>query len=157
MTRNWLAKLKSLIGDTAATAAVEFALIAPALVLIPVPVVDIGVGLYTQMEVRLAAQAGAQYALGHAYDSAQITDAATAATPLAVTITTQQSCGCPSGTTVDMVVGTPGACGTCAGGATAGTYVQVLSTATYTPPIAFKDVAFLSTYTLSSTSTVRTQ
>ena len=153
MTKNWLAGLKSLIAGKAGTSAMEFALIAPALIIIPIPVVDAGLGLYAQMEVREAAQAGAQYALLHAYDSAQILAAATAATPLSVTITSQQNCGCPNGTSITLG-GAPGTCAACAGGGAAGTYVQVTSAATYRPPIAFAPI-IKNSYALSGSSVVR--
>jgi len=47
----------------AGNAAVEFALIAPVLAATLVAMTDLGIGLYSKMQVENAAQAGAQYAI----------------------------------------------------------------------------------------------
>ena len=147
--------IRRVLGDRRGVSALEFAFIAPILIALPVPVFDLGLGLYAQMQVYSAAQSGAQYVLLHTYDSAQIQSAATSATPLAVTVASQQNCGCPNGTSITLG-GAPGTCGTCAGGAAAGTYVQVTVSTTYTPLIAFPPL-IRSSYALASTSTLRFQ
>ena len=130
-------RLAAMLRDRKGVSVVEFALLAPALIAVPVPIVDLGLGLYAKMEVQNAAQAGAQYALVHSASgplaSAQVQAAVTASTALTVTAGMSQSCGCPSGS---AVVAT--ACGTnCAGGAAPGTYVTVTAQATYTPLVAY--------------------
>jgi Flp pilus assembly protein TadG len=144
--------------DTSAVSAVEFALVAPLLIAIPIPVLDLGLGLYTQMQVKEAAQAGAQYALLHGYDSAQIQAAATGATPVSLgagAVSSQENCGCPNGTSLTLG-GAPGSCATCTSGATPGDYVSVTVTTTYAPPVAFPSLIHGS-YTLTSTSVLRIQ
>ena len=148
-----LKRFKVVLRDTSAVSAVEFALLAPALIAIPIPVLDIGLGLYAQMQVKEAAQAGAEYALIHSsYDASQIQAAATSATPLSLgSVNSSQSCGCPSGNSIVL-----GSCGTCPNGANSGTYVSVSVSATYTPPIAAPPV-IQSSYALTSTSLLRIQ
>lgn len=153
-----LETLRRALRDRSAVSAVEFGLIAPALIAIPIPVLDIGLGLYTQMQVYEAAQAGTEYALLHTYDSNQIQSAATSATSLSLAgnaISSAENCGCPTGASITMG-GAPGTCGTCANGAAAGNYVTVTVTTTYTPPVAFPPV-ISSSYTLTGTSVLRIQ
>src|SRR6185437_15710460 len=80
-------------------AAVEFVLLAPILVGVLVGVADLGNGIYRWMEVSSAAEAGAQFAVRQGYNAAAIMSAVSSATSLpAVTTTSSQFCGCPSGT-----------------------------------------------------------
>ena len=65
-------------------AAVEFSIAAPVLVIIFVPLIDIGMGIYQQMQVQDAAQAGTQYAMAHGWNSSAIQSAVTSATALSV-------------------------------------------------------------------------
>jgi Flp pilus assembly protein TadG len=62
--------------------AVEFAVAAPVLVALLIPLVDLGIALYEQVEVNTAAQAGADYALLKAptFNSTAISSAVTGAT-----------------------------------------------------------------------------
>ena len=57
--------------------AIEFAMIAPILAGMLVGMTDLGVGIYENMEVRNAAQAGAQYAIAKGWDSTAIQNAVT--------------------------------------------------------------------------------
>ena len=140
--------------DGRGVAAVEFALAAPLLATILTVLVDFGFGFYEKMQVEVAAQAGAQYALLYGWNSASIQNAVTGATPLSgltATPAPAQSCGCPSGTAVAAA-----ACGsTCSNGLAAGTYVTVSAQATYTPLISYPVMG--STVTLSAQSMVRIQ
>ncbi|HLG88383.1 MAG TPA: TadE/TadG family type IV pilus assembly protein [Alphaproteobacteria bacterium] len=154
--RRLLEVVQRVIRDTSAVSALEFGLLAPMLIAIPIPVLDIGLGLYSQMQVKEAAQAGAEYALLHGYDSAQIQEAATSATPVSLgagAVSSQENCGCPNGTSLTLG-GAPGSCATCGDGATPGNYVSVTVTTTYTPPVAFPPL-IQSSYTLTSKSVLR--
>ena len=55
--------------------AVEFAVLAPVLILMFVALADLGLGIYQNMQVDSAAQYGAQYALVNGYNSDAITSA----------------------------------------------------------------------------------
>ena len=134
---------------------IEFALIAPVLILAFIATADFGLAIYAKMEVENAAQAGTEYAsLSSTYDSSKISSAVTSATNLSVSATPAPSrfCGCPSSSGGV----TTATCGTnCASGAYAGTYVSASAQATYSTIISYPGIP--STYTFSSTSTVRIQ
>lgn len=147
----WLMVL--LRGD-GGVAALEFAIGAPLLIAILIPLIDLGMGFYTKMQVQDAAQAGVQYALANGWNSVAIQNAVMAATTLpsisAVPAATT-SCGCAAGASV-----TPANCGsTCADGQPAGTYVTASAQAVYTPLIPYP--ALGSTVTLSAQATARIQ
>jgi Flp pilus assembly protein TadG len=138
-------------------AAVEFGLLAPMLLLIVAASLDLGLAYSAQIKVQQAAQAGAQYALLHGFDSTKITTAVTSATSLSVNATPAptQQCGCLTGSTVTLS-GTPPCLVTCGNGVTPGTYVQVNAQASYTPLIPYATLLSSPT-TLSSQAQVRIQ
>lgn len=146
--------MRSALGDARGASAVEFALLAPFLVAILIPTADLGMGLYSKMQVQDAAQAGAQYAVFHGWNSAAIQNAVTSATSLSsisASPAPTQSCGCASGTSI-----MPAACGTtCPDGQSAGTYVTVAAQAQYQPLIPYP--ALGTSVTLSAQSMVRIQ
>ncbi len=103
-------------------AAVEFAAVAPFVLALFVPLADLGAYIYDNMELQLAAQAGAEYAARHQWDPTGIQNAIIAAAPgLNLSLVDQsvpnandvlpspfdpqhvQFCGCASGTTVTQV------------------------------------------------------
>ena len=136
-------------------AAIEFAIMGAALCLLVVATGDLGMGFYSYMQVQNSAQAGAEYAAMHGYDSAAITTAVTNATStpgITASPVPTKFCGCPSGT---MVTAT--ACGNlCASdGTTAGTYVTASAARTYSTLISYP--LFPATYQQTSTATVRIQ
>jgi Flp pilus assembly protein TadG len=137
-------------------AAIEFALATPILLGLLVPVADLGIAFSQQIQVQQAAQAGAQYALLHGYNSSAISNAVTAATKLpAVSVTSgypKQSCGCPTGTTIDL---TAACASTCANGETAGSYVIVNAQSAYNPVLPYSVLG--SRTTLTAQATVRVQ
>ncbi len=96
-------RLRRLLGCSRGVAAVEFALAAPILLGVLVPVADLGIAFAKQQQLRQAVQAGAQYAASHPWDQASpaaIASVVTAATPLSgVTVSPApyQQCGCPNG------------------------------------------------------------
>jgi Flp pilus assembly protein TadG len=138
-------------------AAVEFGLLAPMLLLIVAASIDLGLAYSAQMKVQQAAQAGAQYALLHGFDSTKITAAVTAATTLSVNASpaATQRCGCLSGSTVTLS-GTPPCLVTCGNGLTPGTYVTVNAQASYTPLVPYATLLSSPT-TLTSQAQVRIQ
>jgi len=135
-------------------AAVEFAVALPLLAGILLPMLDIGMATYQEMQVIDAAQAGADYALEHGWNSTAIQSAVTNATNLAgVSASPSPSnfCGCPSGSAVASAT-----CGsTCASGLVAGSYVTVGAQVTFTPLVPYS--GFGSSVVLHGTSTVRIQ
>ena len=135
-------------------AAIEFAILGAVLCLIVVGVGDLGLGFYSYMQVQNSAQAGAQYAAVHGYNSSSITSAVTSATSVSginATPAPTSFCGCVSGNTVATAT-----CGSvCSNGMTAGTYVQVSAARTYSTLISYP--GFPASYNQTATSTVRIQ
>jgi Flp pilus assembly pilin Flp len=126
-----LKRLKRLPRDERGTAAVEFALLAPVLLMLAAGAIDVSRLIAQTMQVRAAAQAGADYALKNGvdpWDPGAIQGAVTAATPLAVTPVAAEEVGCASGS---AIVPPPGPL--CAAGGTPGTFVNVDATASFTP------------------------
>ena len=158
-------------------AAVEFAMMAPFLLGLMVPLADLGAYIYDYMEIQLAAQAGGEYAARHGWDPNGIQNAITAAAPsLGLVLTgdsnfngagdvlptsftpaTVQSCGCASGTTITAVT-----CSNprpvCAGtGATSGLYYTVGARTVYHTISGFQYPFLASGQTIQATSIVRVQ
>jgi Flp pilus assembly protein TadG len=156
MMRGWKRALRHIAGfarGREGTAAVEFSVAAPILVVIFIPLIDIGMAVYQQMQVQDAAQAGAQYAMAHGWNSSAIVSAVTSATPLSVSASPSpaKSCGCPASSSVSAA-----SCGsTCPDGQTAGTYVTVGAQATYVPLLPYPLMG--SSVTLSAQATARIQ
>src|SRR5215472_5095757 len=61
---------------------IEFAIIAPVLILAFIASADFGLAIYAKMEVENAAQAGTEYAARNGYTSSSISSAVTSATNL---------------------------------------------------------------------------
>jgi Flp pilus assembly protein TadG len=80
----FIERLSTLLRATEGSAAMEFGLIAPMLGAILLPVIDIGIGFYQRMQVQDAAQAGAQYAMTHGWNSTAIQNAVRSATTLSI-------------------------------------------------------------------------
>lgn len=143
---------RQVLRDTSGIAAVEFAMIVPALLAMFICISDLGVGIYTDMQVNNAAQYGTEYAVRNGYDATAITNAVRNATSLAsVTVNTSQSCGCPSGNTIV----TTSCSASCGDGTNAGTFVQVSATNTYTTFIHYPGLP--ASFTLVGQSNVRLQ
>jgi Flp pilus assembly protein TadG len=140
--------------DAAGVSTIEFAFVVSFLCLLAVGVVDFGMGLWEQMQVGNAARAGAEYAAANGWTSnspGNIETEATSATGLSsISATASESCGCPNASTGI----TSATCGSsCASGGTAGTYVTVTASATYSTIITYPGIP--SSFSLSSTATVR--
>jgi Flp pilus assembly protein TadG len=63
MISEMIRALRRLFGCTTATAAVEAAIFAPIFLILTVGITDVGSGMFAQMTVNAAAQAGAAYAV----------------------------------------------------------------------------------------------
>lgn len=135
-------------------AAVEFAIIAPALVLMMIPTVDFSLGIHRRMQVQNAAQAGLQYAALHGFNASAITSAVTSATSfsgISASPAPSQFCGCASSTAITTI-----ACSsTCSGGLTPGSYVTVSAQATYNTLLPYPGIQ--PSFNFTSQSTVRLQ
>jgi Flp pilus assembly protein TadG len=142
----------------AGNALIEFAIIAPLLIVMCIYVIDFGFFAFRQTELQHATQAGAQYAaVEQSYDSAKISSAVTNdANDSSFTISTTPSkfCGCPSSTGVTPVACPPP-------NTTCGTYVTVSTQATYNTiaPVSGKlfTITVPSSYSLKGSATVRIQ
>lgn len=136
------------------TAAIEFALAAPVLVLLLAGVVELGFGIYQAMQVQNAAEAGALYAAENGWDPAGISAAvlnATGATGITASPAPQQFCGCPAANGIVVA-----ACGaTCAGGDPAGSYIQVNASAARVSILPDADFSLPATFT--GQATIRSQ
>lgn len=152
--QRWLSRAASLRRSEHGNAALEFALASPILLVLLVPMADLGIAFSEQIQVQQAAEAGAQYALLHGYDSSKISGAVTAATTLtsvSAAPAPSQSCGCPTGSAI-----TAASCGsTCGDGEAAGSYVFVNAQASYTPQLPYSVLG--SGVTLTAQATVRVQ
>lgn len=93
---------RRLRGDRRGAAAVEFAMIAPFLLGLLLPIADLGTYVYDSMQLQLAAQAGAEYAARHDWDPNGILSAMQNAAPRLNLSTNDQSV--PN--TTDLLPGT---------------------------------------------------
>jgi Flp pilus assembly protein TadG len=136
------------------TTAIEFAIIAPVLMLMTICTIDMGIGFYRYMQVESAAGVGAQSAALHGFNTSNIASAITNATSysgISASPAPSQFCGCPSTSGIEVAT-----CGsTCTGGAAAGTYVTTSAQSTYTPIMSYPLLP--SSFTLSAQSTMRIQ
>jgi Flp pilus assembly protein TadG len=163
----WHAIRTFLIGTDgmAGNALIEFAIIAPLLIVMCVYVADFGFFLFRQTELQHATQTGAQYAIAYGYDSAKISSAVSNDSndaSFTISTTPNEFCACPESGVVTQIAS--GACvsgSTCPGGAVAGTYVTVSTTATYNTiaPVSGKlfTITVPSSYLLKGSATVRIQ
>ncbi|HEV2551362.1 MAG TPA: TadE/TadG family type IV pilus assembly protein [Stellaceae bacterium] len=140
-SRRILATMRRGAASKDGNAAVEFAIIAPVLVGLLVPIADYGLYIYDQMQLNLAAQAGMEYAARNGWVPAGIQQAAINASPTlnltAQNVSSSEFCGCPSGTSItvqncnDPNTGQQAHCGNNAANPLVGTYVNVTTTFQY--------------------------
>ena len=136
-------------------AAIEFAIVAPTLVLLFICTADLSLGIYRKMQVQNAAQSGAAYAMLYGFTQNSISSAVTNATGLSAVAATPQPnefCGCPSATSGVTSISCTS---TCPNGATPGTYVTVSAQATYETILPYPMVP--NSFTFNAQSTVRLQ
>lgn len=135
-------------------AAIEFAVFGPIICMVMVCTADLGIGIYQDMQVEAAAQAGAQYAASNGFNTVNIMNAVQSATPntnITASPWPATSCGCPSPSGVTTV----SCSATCTDGTAAGTYATVSATETYTTIIPYPMLPH--TFTLSAAAMVRLQ
>jgi Flp pilus assembly protein TadG len=109
------------------TAAIEFALIIPFLLIILVGLTEVGLFAYQGMQVQNAVEAGAIYVAKKGWNAAGISSAvmnASGTEGITASPAPTQFCGCPSA--AGIVAATCGV--TCASGGTTGTYVKINAT-----------------------------
>jgi len=129
---------------------IEYALIAPILLLILAALFDFGMAVYDSMSLKEAARSGAQYARKYPSNVAGITQVVANATgidPQNLTVTTNLSCQCQDGSAA--VCGT-----TCAAGPTE-TYVTVAVQEPYATLLPYP--ASVAPLTLQGAATLRIQ
>lgn len=140
--------------DIRGVALIEFAIIAPILVILMVCTIDLAMGIYRKMQVQNAAQAGAQYAMLRGFNASSISSAVVNATKFSGVSASPgpiQFCGCASSTGVSSA-----ACNsTCSGGALAGTYVTVSAKGTYKTLLLYPSIP--ENFNFTAQSTVRIQ
>ena len=141
-------------GNTSGAAAIEFGVVVPMLALMVTAVIDLGLGIYSKMQLEDAAQAGVEWAIRNGFDANAISTAVTSATGstrISATPAPVQYCGCASGSSISSAT-----CGsTCPDGALAGTYITVSAQVTYNTTLNYPAVP--STYNFATQSTARLQ
>ena len=137
-------------GDARGVAAIEFAVMVPILALMMVCTIDLGMGVYCNMRVQNAAQAGAQYAVVNGFDANAIANAVLSATNssgLVASPAPSKFCGCATNAGI-----TSAACSsTCPGGSIPGSYVKVSAQNTYTTLLPYPLLPRSFTFTAQST------
>ena len=140
----------------AGVAAIELAIVSPLIVTGVLGAGELGFTIFRQTQVSFAAQAGADYAVAHGFNTTKLSDAivnATTYTAIAATPAPKQFCGCPLATGVSALASAPPCSAVCSGGATAGTYVTASSKALFSPII--PNPWQSTTVTLAAQATVR--
>jgi Flp pilus assembly protein TadG len=138
--------------DRSGVTAVEFAIITPVMVFIFICIADLGIGMYTDMQVNNAAQYGTEYALIKGYNSSAISSAVQSSTSLSnASVSPTQFCGCPSANGI-----VSSSCNSsCSDGTKAGTFVKVAVSDSYATILRYPGLP--SKFNLTAQSTVRLQ
>ena len=140
--------------DSHGAAAIEFALLVPTLIVLAICTADLGHGIYRNMQVQNAAQAGVTYAAARGFSESLIAGAVVSATTYsdikAIPAPTKY-CGCPSNGSIASAVCTA----TCSDGSTPGTYVTVSAQATYNTLVPYPVIP--NSFEFAATATVRIQ
>lgn len=141
--------------DRSAATAVEFSLFSPLLLFLAVGCYDLSVGIYRQMQVNDAAEAGVTYALSNGFSADGIATAIKSATSYSLVSATPvptQFCGCASGSSITAAAS---CASVCSDGSQPGTYTTVNAAASYKPLFSYPGLP--STFNLNATATVRLQ
>ncbi|RAK60712.1 hypothetical protein DJ021_13285 [Phenylobacterium hankyongense] len=114
--------------DRRGAAAVELALLLPVLALTLAGTIDVSRLIAQSLQVKAAAQAGADYAQRRGWDAAAISAAVASATPLSVAASPapRVTTACVSGLSIVATTGT-----SCSGGGAPGTFVTVAAQAPF--------------------------
>jgi Flp pilus assembly protein TadG len=154
--RRRLGCLASLYSATGGVSAVEFAVMAPVLLILLLPIADLGLAFSQRLQLAQAVQSGAQYAASnpwHNKSPAEITNAVNAASDLSGT--TVEVCGCPYDSAVSAA-----SCGTTcsdSGISIGGNYAVVSAQLLYTPVLPYSVYSVVLPPTLEAQSVVRVQ
>lgn len=140
-------RVHRILSSRRGAAAIEFALIAPVILVALTGIVNYGLAMFDKMQMQSAARSGAQLALLDAGDTAAIKQAVVDSTNLGITtsdVTTTQFCECANATIIT--------CGnTCSDGSTNRYFMTVTATYNHTLLLLGTTVA------LTGSATVRTQ
>jgi len=124
--------LRRLAPGSGGTAAIEFGIIAPVLVIVLFGLVELSFAVRQAMQVQDAAEAGAVYAGKHGWDAAGIVNAVVSATD-AADVTADpppvEFCGCPGAGGIATVACTD----TCIGGSDPSHYARISASMPHTP------------------------
>lgn len=133
----------------AGSAAIEFGLAIPFLLLILMGVIELGYAMFEAMQVHNSVEAGALYAAKNGYDATGIAAAVTNATGtpgISATPAPVQFCGCPSATGIVEI-----ACSaTCSGGSPSGQYVRISAKLTHQTILPYPALGLPNTLTAQS-------
>jgi hypothetical protein len=122
----WTRRFKTIRRDERATAAIEFGLFGPLLIILLVGVFEIGFAMYGAMTVTNSTVAGLIYASKNGWDQAGISNAveSSSASKIQASPAPTQFCGCPSSSGVNTV-----SCNaTCSSGDPPGEYIRIEAT-----------------------------
>jgi Flp pilus assembly protein TadG len=156
-------KFRTLFGrrSESGTAAIEFGLFIPVLLVVLMGTVELGFLMYEGMQVNNAVEVGILYAAKNGWNSANITNAMVGASilptglnALTATPAPTQFCGCPTAVGITNL-GSPPCSATACSGSPAGTYVQVNASLTHTVIIPTPTSWGIPT-TLTATAVIRT-
>lgn len=138
--------IKAIRKDNRASAAIEFGLSVPLLVILLISVFEIGFAMYAAMQVHNAVEAGLIYAAKNGWDQAAISNAvesSSGTSKVKASPSPTQFCGCPSSSGV-----TPVSCNaTCSGGDTPGEYIRIDASLTRTTLFSSKSLTLPATLT----------
>lgn len=124
--------LRGLARDQGGASAVEFALLAPVLFALLAGTIDATVLIVRQMEVRAAAQAGADYALARGWNPAGVAAAVTTATDTPASVSAAPAPALTIGCVVGQAIVAPSG-SNCPDGSAPGRYVTVSARADFKP------------------------
>jgi Flp pilus assembly protein TadG len=132
------------------TAAIEFGLAVPLLLIVLMGVVELGFAIYEAMQVYDAAEAGALYAAQNGWSSTGISAAvtsATSATGLTASPAPSQFWGCPGESGIATVASSSVKC---ANGNSPGLYVQVNASLNHATILPYPGLSLPTTFTAKS-------
>ena len=136
----------------AGSAAIEFGLLAPFLVLLVVGTVEIGSSVYQAMQAQNAAEAGAVYASKYGFDTAGIANSvinATGAASIAANPAPTSFCGCPTAAGISEM----DCSSACAEGGAPGQYLRINAQITHAPLVSLSGL--VTPVTISGQAIVR--
>jgi Flp pilus assembly pilin Flp len=150
-------RLVRLARDSEGASAIEFGFLAPILALLVMGIVDFGMGIWEDMEVANAAEAGAAYASVKGWNAtatkiqSAVTNATSLSTISASPAPSIMSCGCPNANSTAISSATCGT--TCSDGSEAGHYWVVNAQASYSMFLRYPGIG--NPMTLSATAFAR--